>query len=160
PRLVRETLRHLLERLLPALTITLDVEHESQPGVRILAQRDPTHQMLEGIQRLAPPADHDAGLRAPHLQLDGRVALAVADHLDTRRIDEMPDDDLEDLFCSRRNGLTGSRFPGNSGTVSGLSARGLRLLERRAYRRANAGPTRAEAEQSTCSILEYLDFDL
>src|SRR5262245_16891863 len=149
PRLVGKTPRHLLKRLLTALTIAFDVEHEPQAGVRILTQRDPTHQVLECIQRLAPAADHDAAVRSTHLKLDGRVAVAVADLLHARCLHEVAENGFEYLLSSSRHGIAGSRFPGNGLAARWLRASGLRRQQRWPYRRTNSGPARAEAEQST-----------
>src|SRR2546425_1090046 len=92
-----EPRRRLSQMSEPPLPITFDVNHPP-PRSRVLSADDPIHDVLEGIESLAPPADEEAAAVGAHREQYAPPVLS-GPRLDNARDAKAREDGLERVLA-------------------------------------------------------------
>src|SRR5207245_2114829 len=132
--LLSEPPRQLSQMFEPPLPITFDVNHHP-PRSRVLSADDPIHDVLEGIESLAPPADEEAAAVGAHREQYAPRVLS-GPRLDNARDAKAREDGLErvlalELERRRRRRVRRCLWWGLGARVSNLSVRRFVVLDGR-----------------------------
>src|SRR5947207_868506 len=95
--LLSEPPRQLSQMFEPPLPITFDFNHHP-PRNRVLSADDPIHDVLEGIESLAPPADEEAAAVGAHRE-ENAPRVRSGPHLDSARHAKAREDGLERVLA-------------------------------------------------------------
>src|SRR5205814_2261635 len=156
--LLGEALRHLLERLAPPIPIALNVDDDPTAAALAVPADEPIHHVLEGVQRLTVPPDHQPASFATHRE-DRRPRVVSLAYGDSAGDTEVTQDLLEERprpGCGRRR-RRGRRLTRRVGCFPGNIRRGRSHLG--PQRRPHARLATAEAEQTAGCVRQNLDLD-